>query len=107
MAALPRYGRSLKHRERASQPPSGAQDISEASVIPEMREREVGSREEKKSTGQALKKKKKSPRTKGKAKKRRVAPLRIALDGRADAERAFLRDPRPVTSYLDTFSLTP
>lgn len=55
--------RSFAEAPRASEPPSGAQDISEASVIPEMREREVGSREEKKSTGQALKKKKKSPRT--------------------------------------------
>lgn len=54
--------RSLKHRERVKLP-SGALDISEASVIPEMREREV--RKGKEEYEEALKKK--SPRTRGKA----------------------------------------
>lgn len=53
--------RSFAEAPRASESPSGAQDISEASVIPEMREREVGSRKRKR--GGMKKREKKSPRT--------------------------------------------
>lgn len=43
--------RSFAEAPRAYELPSGAQDISEASVIPEMREREVGSRKERRVGG--------------------------------------------------------
>lgn len=82
MAALPRYGRSL----RANELPSGAQDISEASVIPEMREREVGSRKEKKSRRRYWKRRRRAQGRKVKRRRGRIAPSRIALDERADAE---------------------
>lgn len=60
---------SFAETPRASEPPSGAQDISEASVIPEMRGR-IGKGKEEEEEEALKKKKKKSPRTEGKAKKR-------------------------------------
>lgn len=93
--------RSFAEAPRASEPPSGTQDISEVSVIPEMKEQEVRSGKEKKSRRHRRR------RVQGREVKRRrgkITPSRITLDRRTDVE-PFLKDPRPMTFNLDTFLL--
>jgi len=92
---------SFTEAPRTSEPPSGTQDISEVSVIPEMKEQEVRSGKEKKSGRHRRR------RVQGRKIKRRrskIAPLRITFDSRTDVE-PFLKGPWPMTFNLNTFLL--
>lgn len=79
--------RSFAEAPRASESPSGAQDISEASVIPEMREREVGSGKRKRGVGGGTEEGEEEESKDERKRRRESRACRgIALDGRTDAE---------------------
>lgn len=92
MAAQPRHGRSLKHRERANH--LRAQDISEASVIPADERSDRGGKGERSGIQgekgrRGERHRRRRRRVQGRKVKRRrgrIAPSRIALDGRTDGE---------------------